>query len=77
MTKITVVQEPPVCLNLGKSMDRAVALIVDAARRFHELGPSTESNSPGLRMLTQVSASRCSQVLRGGTREEMDHVHPW
>ena len=33
MPKIAVVQEPPVYLNLGKSMDRAVGLIADAARK--------------------------------------------
>jgi nitrilase len=33
MTKIAVIQEPPVYLNLGKSMARAVDLIAQAARK--------------------------------------------
>ena len=31
MPKVAVIQEPPVYLNLGKSMDRAVALVANAA----------------------------------------------
>lgn len=37
MTKIAVIQEPPVYLNLSKSMDRAIGLIADAARQGCQL----------------------------------------
>lgn len=37
MTKIAVIQEPPVYLNLSKSMDRAVDLIANAASEGCEL----------------------------------------
>lgn len=47
MTKVAVIQEPPVYLDLEKSMNRAVALISESARKGCELVVFPEAWLPG------------------------------
>lgn len=47
MTKIAVIQEPPVYLNLAKSMERAVALIAQSAAKGCEMVVFPEAWLPG------------------------------